>query len=405
LSQAVEYIETPYWRMSSPTTVPNHRKICVPTIHPVGDQRILRCAQVALDAGYDIHYVWLSDTPGTAAPHPQVAETRLKPGQSRAPRISQFLHVVKTAWAVDADLWHIHDFYMLLPAFVWCVVKNKRAVYDVHEYYPEYYSARLRGPTWIKKPAARAIAWTEQRLARCLGGANTVSEALENRLRGRGVEAISTPNFPAMQNYQDAARRLVPKLLTRVVHTGMLTREYGADILLEIARQLRHTAPDVEIIVFLRFPSKRLESAFHEAVDSCGKPANMQLMRPMPVHSLANFLSTCGIGLSVLQDQGQTPLAVPTKLYEYTAAALAIVSSDLPASRKFCEENSVAKLVAPAEPQEYCQAIVDLVEQADIVCDEVNRLAKQARASLSWEATCAPRLASLLRAIDIKATA
>ena len=78
---------------------------------------------------------------------------------------------------------------------------------------------------------------------------------------------------------------------------------------------------------------------------------------------------------------------------------LVIVSSDLKASREFCQGRSVATFVDPGKPSEFSEAIVAYVRGTSNVCSEVDAFAANARASLSWEIECAPPIAGLLASL------
>ena len=398
--QEAAVIETNYWRVSVPPTPRRRRKVCVPTVHPIGDQRVLRTSQAAIDAGYDVHFIWLGGEPGRSTHSDRITETRLAAAKSFGDRLRQIVIVTKEAWVADADIWHIHDFYMLPSAYIWCAVKKRAAIYDVHEYYPEYYSERLPVPVWLRACVARSIIWMERKASARLGAVNAVSENLSARLRGDRVHAISTPNFPAQQNFRGVARPLTPNLLTRVIHTGMLTKEYGSELLIDLARELIKRAPQCELLVIRRFPSRVAEVEFDQAFASRNAPSNLRMLDPMPIHRLTDLLSTCGIGLSALQNVGQLAFGVPTKLYEYAVGGLAIVSSNLPASRDFCERNAVAFLAHPDEPSSFANQIVRILGEADLVCGDVNAMTPVAREALSWERHCGQRVSELLEIIE-----
>lgn len=405
MAQPVPYIETAHWRLRVPTAPPLHRTVCTPTIHPIGDQRVLRCAQAVLDAGYDLHFIWLGGIPGESLHHPRVRETRLPAAGSFGDRLRVIPRIIRHAWAADPDLLHIHDFYLLPLARAWSRRTHRPVLYDVHEYYPEYYSHRLPLPRRLRRPAQRALATVENRLCSGIGGANAVSGQLRDRFRSVGVPAVATPNFPSSNVFAEQQRRaLTPALLRRVVHTGTLDHGYGSDLLLPIARRLAELAPDVELLVISRFPSDAARSRFLDQLARDGQPANLTLLDPMAAHRIPALLAGCGIGLSLLQDVGQSPLAVPTKLYEYVRAGLAIVASDLPATRRFVNESGAGALVPAADAESYAKAIAAVIERGEETCRLVDSAATAARTELSWDRVCAPRIRSLILALDVART-
>ncbi len=391
-------IETPHWRLRISETPNLGRTICVATIHPVGDQRVLRCAQAVLDGGYDVHLVWLGGEPGFTRHHDRVKETRLAGARGLRDRIFNLPRVFRKAWATNADLWHIHDFYFLPFALIWSLVSRRPVIYDVHEYYPEAYAEKV--PDGLRPMLRGALGAVEIRAAASLGAANVVSAALASRFATRGVQTALTPNYPSVSNFPIPARPLTPALLRRVIHIGSLTPDYGSAVLISMALELQRVAPDVELIVIARFFSTRERTRFLSAVERAGPPANLRLLDPVPVHQIPPILASCGIGLSVMQDVGQSPLVVPTKLYEYAIGGLAIVGSELPGAREFIERSAHGRVVRPDSGQAYAGAITQLIADADATCVRVNQKAVDAREELSWEAVCAPRIRLLVDSID-----
>lgn len=393
-----EVIATPHWRLRISEAPELGRTICVATIHPVGDQRVLRCAQAVLDGGYDVHLVWLGGEPGSTRHHDRVQETRLAGARGLRDRLLNLPKVFRKAWATDADLWHIHDFYFLPFALVWSLVSQRPVIYDVHEYYPESYAEKTSG---VLRPILRGtLRALENQAASSLGGVNVVSAALANRFTARDVQTALTPNYPSVDNFPIPTRPLSPALLRRVIHIGGLTLDRGSAVLISVALELQLVAPDVELVVIGRFFSTRARTRFLTAVERAGSPANLRLLDPVPAHQIPPILASYGIGLSAMQDVGQAPLVVPTKLYEYAIAGLAIVSSDLPGAREFLERSGHGKVVRPDSGRAYARAIADLIADADATCLRVNQKAVNAREELSWEAVCAPRIRALVDSID-----
>ncbi|WP_158554026.1 glycosyltransferase family 4 protein [Micromonospora deserti] len=397
MSAVNEMIVTEHWRLRVPTAPRVGRTVCVPTVHPTGDRRVLRCAQAVLDAGFDVHLIWLGGDPGAFRHHPRLRETRLPEPASLTDRLRAVPKVAAVARDVEADLWHIHDYYLLPHARRWTRRTGRPVLYDVHEYYPEYYSERFAAPSWMQGLARRLVAGVERRHAVRLGAVNAVSEQLANRFRAFGVPAVATPNYPSVDAFHHPPRELTPDLLHRVVHTGNLTTQYGADVLVGLAAELARIAPGVEVLAISRFPSDAARQRFAESLERAGRPANLTMLDPMPAHEVAGLLATCGIGLSLMQDVGEAPLAVNTKFYEYAIMGLAVVTSNLPAARHFVQTSSVGRCVPAHRPDLFARAIVDLIADAGPTCEAVNRAAGRARRELSWERTCAPRLQSLVR--------
>ncbi|MDR0366094.1 MAG: glycosyltransferase, partial [Bifidobacteriaceae bacterium] len=136
-------VVTPSWRLTVPAHVTAESPlIAVPTIHPRGDRRVIRCAQDALNAGFRVRFIWLGadDQPAT---DPAASEVILPKARSLRQRLGVIPKLAKIAAAEPADLWHIHDLYLLPSAKRWHRRTGRNVLYDVHEYYGLVYAERL----------------------------------------------------------------------------------------------------------------------------------------------------------------------------------------------------------------------------------------------------------------------
>jgi glycosyltransferase involved in cell wall biosynthesis len=301
------------------------------------------------------------------------------------------------AYRNDADAWHIHDFYMLPLALMWHFLARRPVIYDVHEYYGELYAARL--PRGLQRMGRIAIERFQGWAAARLGGANVVAPEMSPLFRLSKTSVAITPNYPIIESYGVPEGQKASDRMRRVIHTGSLSESYGSSILVGIARALADQQSPIQLIVVARFASFRAKVEFDSLLAQAGHPSNLEVIPPVPVHDIPALLSTCGVGLSTLQDVGQNGRAVPTKLYEYTLMGLAILASDLQAQRTFVVQHAVGRLVPADSIQSYVNALETLVEDARNVSSAAKKAALQAQHTLNWEKACAPALRSLARGI------
>lgn len=392
-------VETDAWTLTDSAERSPGRYLYIPTVHPVGDRRVLRCAQTAIDAGYGVHFVWMGGPPGFTTHSNSIRETRIADALSVTDRLKALPYLFRAANQDDALGWHIHDFYMLPFAREWHRRTKRPVIYDVHEYYPEYYAERLRLTGPAQRGLSRIISHYETTSSHRIGGANVVSKTMATRFRSRSALVAVTPNYPLLTAFSPSVRPLTADRLNRVVHTGSLTPDYGSHTLVDMAVDLVRLDPTIEVLAIRRFPGQAAEAAFDAYVASRGRPKNLKLIDPMPAHQVPAFLESAGIGLSLMGRLGQNEIAVPSKLYEYTIAGLALVAPDMPGHANFMRQHAVGKLVTPSVAIDFASAVMELRRDPERIATEAQKRAEEARTNLTWEGGSSPELRDLLQTV------
>jgi glycosyltransferase involved in cell wall biosynthesis len=390
-------VETPRWRLSVPDHVTaDSPLVCVPTVHQRGDSRVVRCAQDALNAGFRVKLIWLSDDQDPSA-DPAVGETLMKLAHSTAERVSLVSRLAEAARRENPDLWHIHDFYLLPQARRWRRRTRRPVIYDVHEYYGIVYSGKVPAPGPVRRWLARRIDAYQVRSARKLGAVNAAAEGIARTFAGSGARVITTLNAPLGAPFGDVPLKPFSERARRVVHIGTLNEDYGMRRVVQIAaeaerRGLPHTFDLVD-----RFHNDAERETFARYLEEAGNPSNLRMVPAVPSHQLGALLGGYGVGLAVFSRTSQNDLAMPGKLFEYSLMGLAILCTNATAQERFAGQWALARACPPEDVAAFADALEELDAQASRLDQEVARKAEVARHSLTWEAVSAPALEGLYR--------
>jgi glycosyltransferase involved in cell wall biosynthesis len=391
-----EVVETDSWRLVVPPHVTGDSPIlCIPTVHPRGDRRVIRCAQVALDAGFRLSFVWLGE--GEPGRHPAIEERLLPTPASTKERLLSVRTVARVARDIDARLWHIHDFYMLGQARRWHRKTGRPVVYDVHEYYGEYYASKLPLPGWARRFVGEQLDRYQARTTRATrGGANLVAEAMRSPFDRLNVPVAVSPNYPSAEQFREGLRLPFAERSMRLIHTGSLNREYGSQALVRIAKRALDRDAGLQIDVMARFSSQQDREDFMRMVEEAGNPPNLRILDPVPTHEMPELLASYGFGLSLLQpSHPQVDTAVASKLYEYAVMGLVIASTDGRAAAQFISNHALGFTVGPDELDLLVTKITELRRDEASTEAALDRSVAHARARFTWEGTSSPALRAL----------
>ena len=365
--------------------------LCIPTVHPRGDRRIVSCAQVALNSGFRVEFVWLGD--GDPVSDPLVGESILPTPRSTRERLLAMRRVSALANGMAADIWHIHDFYMLQAAKRWHRRTRNPVIYDVHEYYAEYYPARVPLPRPLRRLAGRFVEDYQVRAARLLGGANVVTERMSESFRRGGVPVSVSPNYPRRAPLETAPSRPFSERRYDVLHIGTLTADYGTETLIALAKRSSERSLPFKFAAVSRFPSSAAQEEFETMVREAN--ARITMLDPRPAHEMPDLVSGYGFGLSLLADDGgQNDHAVPSKNVEHILMALVAVVSDRPAQREFVERWGCPVVLDETRIDDGLARMMEIA-QNPMTDGQLRELAMVGRRSLTWEGVSEPALSAL----------
>jgi glycosyltransferase involved in cell wall biosynthesis len=330
------------------------RRVChITTVHHADDARILHKECVSLRAaGYDVTLI---------APHPEdtviegVAVVALREAaRNRIHRwASRPLAAYRAAVAVDADLYHFHD-PDFLPYGVRLARAGKRVVYDVHEDVP----VQIRHKDYIPAPARAAIARAFAALeAACVARIDAVvgvnPEIAERLGRHQPLTAV-VANYPRLDEI--APTSSWDERIPAAGYVGSITRVRGAR---ELVDAMAHTDTELHLGGDIWPPELRTEleqSPGWERVRYLGR---------LERRRVAELLAGIKVGVIPLHPIENYVEAYPVKLFEYMAAGLPVVATDIPRWREVLEAHDCGVCVPHGSPEQLAAAITALLEDDD----------------------------------------
>jgi glycosyltransferase involved in cell wall biosynthesis len=128
-----------------------------------------------------------------------------------------------------------------------------------------------------------------------------------------------------------------------------------------------------------------LPQAFLSEEKSLLREGGIELVGRVPYEDIPRFLLKASIGWFPLLPTLNYLKSTPIKLFEYTAARLPIVASDMGFIEEIVKENDCGLLVKPGDPKANAEAILYLFEHPE----EARRMGKNGRQAVrekyTWE--------------------
>jgi glycosyltransferase involved in cell wall biosynthesis len=331
------------------------RTVCLLTsVHRPFDVRIFhKEAQSLTKAGYLVTIV---------APHGENmqrdgVEIKAVPvPRTRPERMSLTLwRVFRSALNTKASTFHFHD-PELIPVGMLLKLLGKRVVYDVHEDVPADILDKSWIPPLLRRPIARAVAWTEALAASRFDAIVAATPAIARSFPKK--KTLTVQNFPQFDVQLGAETTSYRDREPLIVYVGGISELRGAREMIEAMSLLcESTRARLQLAGSFDPPESQQELANQPG---WGRVDFLGWLSPTEVREL---LGKSRLGLVVFHAIENHVMSQPNKLFEYMSAGLPVVASDFPLWRSIIQEAGCGILVDPVNPADIAGAIRWLLER------------------------------------------
>jgi glycosyltransferase involved in cell wall biosynthesis len=357
--------------------------VCTVVHHPADARIFFREIQALLDAGHDVTYI---------APHEQDAPS-VPPAEGRSPRGTLTLVTIPRAvgrrrlaalraaraamagQSAAADLLLVHD-----PELLLALPPRRRrppTVWDVHEDTAAALTTKAWLPAWLRPVAAGGVISAE-RLA---------ERRLHLLLAEHGYNDRFAGTHPVVPNATAVPPAAAPPSgPRRVVYVGWLSPDRGSAEMVELGRLLAPHGIAVELIGQADPAARAHIEAGGDAVRWHGFVPNADALK---------LVEGALAGLSLLQDEENFRHSMPTKVAEYLARAVPVVSTPLPLAVDLVEAADAGFVVPFNDPAAARDAVLKLDADPGLRAEMGLRGHEYALAHLAWPPHAAAFVAQL----------
>jgi len=363
----------------------SNRSLCM-VVHgpyPIGEPRVTRQARAALEAGYEVDVV---ATRRDGEPATEVVDgvrvVRLPVEHRRGGGIGQILReyvgftvlaalrVARLSLRRRYTVVQVHnppDF--LIAAAVIPKLLGARIVFDVHDLSPDLFASRFEGRRGGALLDA-ALCRLERIAARIADAVVTVHEPYRQVLATRSAPAAKVtvvmnsldesllPQAPARRDRSDF----------RVFYHGTVTAWYGLELVV-----------DAFASILPELPHARLEiqgegdalGAVRDRAEALG--ISLQLTAPgsyLPQTEVLALAQEASVGVIPNLPTRLNQYALSSKLFEYVALGIPVVSADLPTIRAHFDDSEIRYFRA-GDAQSLAEALLDVARNPDQAAERV----------------------------------
>ncbi len=332
------------------------RILVASSLHSVDDPRVFQKEAVSLAKRYDVHVVAVGELP-TSASQGIVKGVTLHPFTRRGGKVLGTLRAYRQIRMcfreVRPDVFHFHD-PELVPLGLWLsFVGRCKVVYDVHEDVLK----TLAKKRWLPQPLKGPLAWLFGKL---------------EMMAVRRFDAVIVAEPYAMKRFETAnsvlIRNYFPLLADRprkayngsrplkLIYVGSLTKMRGVSSLVEALDYIKTPA---ELLLVGKFHSEDFKRQVLAA-----RP-NVKYLGWAPLEKVFDHLCKADIGMNCVWPAPSHDEMLGTKVFDYMAARLAIITSNFSVWPVMVEEAGCGVCVDPKDPKAIAAAIDELASEPE----------------------------------------
>lgn len=229
---------------------------------------------------------------------------------------------IRLAQSIRADVIQFHD-PELIPFALSLKRETCKVVYDVHEDVPADIHSKQWIPSWMRPLAARSIEFVERMAASRFDAVVAATPAIADRFRSYGARVSVVRNSVRLDEFVEPTVRV--RRRKQAVYVGRITFDRGLMTMVEVCAR-------AQLPLVLAGAIGPEESDWLK-----GSSSDVIYRGKLDRAEVARLLNESLVGLNLLLPEPNYLYSLPTKLFEYMAAGLAVITSDLPLSKEIVE--------------------------------------------------------------------
>ncbi len=374
------------------------RKVAIlSSVHQALDNRVFyREARSLVGAGYEVELIAVHERDEVK----DGVRIRALPRVSRSRRPLLWRALARMAIDSRADIYHIHDPELLLvtPYLRWAT--GRPTIYDIHEANADFIAVKDYLHPVVRRPLGGLFRRLEPRLAAGESGLIFADDAIAADFAPFDKPKTTLFNFPGRELVErgGAAVRAVDWEHPEILYLGGMERNRGSGLLIDAFARVLAVVPSARLLVVGHFAPPDLEDEVRADAEARGIAHAVEITGRVPFERIGDYLRRAAVGWVTWQPFPKNQKNIPTKLFEYMAYALPVVSSALPSTRPFITHGQSGLLVEAASAEAHAEAIIRLLQEPSLA-ESMGRAGRGlVETRYNWDAMT-PRLLALYEAV------
>jgi glycosyltransferase involved in cell wall biosynthesis/SAM-dependent methyltransferase len=262
-----------------------------------------------------------------------------------------YLQGARLAWRTSPALVHANDYNTMWIAIAAKLLRGSSVVYDCHELWADR-NGRPEWRPWLVACEALFVRVADATITTSPGYADAIAR------RYRVPRPTVVRNIPARRRMQ--AHEEPPRDQPVVMYVGGLMPGRG----LEQSIRALTRAPELRLRL-LGPGGERYRASLQRCAEQAGVAGRVELRAAVPPGELLDAIAGADVGLMLIEPVCRSyELTLPNKLFEYAAAGVPILASDLPVIGAVVRSEAIGEVVHVDDARKIGQAMRALAEPA-----------------------------------------
>jgi glycosyltransferase involved in cell wall biosynthesis len=333
------------------------RKILIlTTVHPWNDIRIYHKEAKSLAK---IWPVFLA----APAPFPNRNEGNLtiiglRQWKKKSDRLRNIPAVLRLFFRFRKEIIHLHDPELLVPGLIFARLFGTDVLFDMHEDFIRDLGKAHWLPNWLRQPVSQLSSFLLNQSRKHFRHFFLAEDSYQKYFEG---------NFTIIHNYPDLSA--IPEPLAEkekdnsrlyLGYIGGITVHRGVALMGELLQKLDHLCISTTLELVGPFKNDGCLEILEAVEKKLSQKIKINRYGRMNFTDGIEIIRHCHVGLSIIANHPNYIHSYPTKLFEYMALKLPVITSNFPLYQDVIEQNQAGFCIAPEDRETLTGLVVQL---------------------------------------------
>ena len=262
-------------------------------------------------------------------------------------------NVLVKAIELDSDIYHFHD-PELIPVGIKLKKLGKKVIFDIHENIAIQIKDKVYLNYFFRNILSYIYAIYEKKALKkfdMLVLAENSYIEYYSKISNNISVILNMPDLEPLKKFQIDNREK-----NSLFYIGGISNNRGLDVTIEALKILKEQIPDIYMHYIGNAYDNVLESIDMESIQD-----NIKFYGPMPLFEGLELSKEAKVGLSILKPIGNYISSYSTKVFEYMAVGLPVITSNFELYKDIVEKHYCGLCVDPLDPKEIAEAVKYIV--------------------------------------------